>query len=207
MLLADRRWLWVLGGGWAGIQSRGTVQAVSILRRGLLDRRSVALAGGPPRAIRDALVGLGARVLELDSELEEDAARDWAAAAAPLHALLYDAGPGFAGGGSDALRESVERAWLATRAVATGALIPAGAGKVLLLAPRPSSGTFAGAACAALENLARTLSVEWARYGVTAAAIAPGAQTGEADLAELVCFLVSEAGEYFDGCRLDLAAG
>lgn len=178
-----------------------------MLRRGLLEGRAVALAGAPPPTIGGALVDLGARVLELDSELDEDAARDWAAGVAPLHALLYDAAPGFAGGGADGLRQSVERAWVATRAVATGALVPAGAGKVLLLAPRPDGGMFAAAARAALENLARTLSVEWARYGVTAAAIAPADGTREADLAELVCFLVSEAGEYFDGCLFELAAG
>ena len=83
---------------------------------------------------------------------------------------------------------------MAIRGVATGALIPAGAGKVLLIAPRPAGGSFASAARAALENLARTLSVEWARYGVTTVAIAPGARTTDEELAELVCFLVSPAG-------------
>jgi NAD(P)-dependent dehydrogenase (short-subunit alcohol dehydrogenase family) len=90
--------------------------------------------------------------------------------------------------------------------VATGTLIPGGAGKVVLIAPAPAAGSFAAAARAALENLARTLSVEWARYGVTTAAIAPGAGTTEEDLAELVCFLVSRAGEYFSGCAFELAA-
>jgi hypothetical protein len=177
---------------------------MTVLRRGLLTGRTVALAGGPPRGVVDALTGLGARVLKLDPGLGEDGARERAAGAAPLHALLYDAGSGFADGGPGPLRESIERAWVATRAVATAALIPAGAGKVLFLAPRPGSGEFAAAARAALENLARSLSVEWARYGVTAAAIAPGAGTSEEDLAELVCFLVSEAGEYFSGCLLEL---
>jgi NAD(P)-dependent dehydrogenase (short-subunit alcohol dehydrogenase family) len=93
---------------------------------------------------------------------------------------------------------------VATRGVATGALIPAGAGKVLLIGPRPDGAQFAGAARAALENLARTLSVEWARYGVTAVAIAPGARSTADDLAELVCFLVSVAGEYFSGCEFEL---
>jgi hypothetical protein len=175
---------------------------MTVLRRGLLTGRAVALAGAPPAAIGDALAALGARVLELDPSLDEQEAREWAAAAAPLHALLYDAGPGFAGGGSSSLRETIERAWVATRAVVTGALIPAGAGKVLLLAPR--SEAFAAAARAALENLARTLSVEWARYGVTAVAIAPGGATSEEALAELVSFLVSEAGEYFSGCLFEL---
>lgn len=180
---------------------------MTVLRRGLLTGRTVAFAGGPPAAIGGALTDLGARVLELDPGLDEDGAREWAATAAPLNALLYDAGPEFADGGPGALRVSTEAAWVATRAVATGALIPAGAGKVLLLAPRPGAGEFAVAARAALENLARTLSVEWARYGVTAAAIAPGERTGDHELAELVCFLVSEAGEYFSGCLFELASG
>jgi NAD(P)-dependent dehydrogenase (short-subunit alcohol dehydrogenase family) len=136
--------------------------------------------------------------------LDEDAASQWAAGAAPLHALVYDAARAFAGGGQVELRESLELAWVATRAVATGALIPAGAGKVLLIAPRPTGRPFAAAARAGLENLARTLSVEWARYGLSAVAIAPGERTREEDLAELVSFLVSPAGTYFSGCRFEL---
>ena len=59
---------------------------------------------------------------------------------------------------------------------------------------------------AGLENLARTLSVEWARYGITAVAITPGTSTTDAELAELVCFLASPAGGYFSGCRFDLGS-
>jgi NAD(P)-dependent dehydrogenase (short-subunit alcohol dehydrogenase family) len=177
---------------------------MTVLRQGLLSTRAVALAGGPPRRLSDALSAAGARLLELDATLDEDAAREWAAAATPIDALVYDAGPAFAAGGESALREASERAWVTTRAVATGALIPAGAGKVVLIAPRSDRGPFVAAARAALENVARTLSVEWARYGVTAVAIAPGAGTREEDLAELVCFLVSLAGDYFDGCLFEL---
>ena len=166
--------------------------------------RVVALAGAAPPRVRDALAGLGAELRELDTALDEDAAREWAAAAGGISAVVYDAGSPFAGGGPDALRESLERAWVATRAVATGALIPAGAGKVLLIAPRLGAGPFAAGAHAALENLARTLSIEWARYRVTAVAIAPGEETSEDELAELVCFLVSPAGEYFSGCLFEL---
>jgi NAD(P)-dependent dehydrogenase (short-subunit alcohol dehydrogenase family) len=178
---------------------------MTVLRKGLLSGRTVALAGGPAGELREALAGLGARVLDLDSALDEDGAREWAAGAAPIHAMVYDAGSAFADGGPQALREATERAWVATRAVATGALIPARAGKVLLIAPRPDAGAFAQAAGAALENLARTLSIEWARYGVTTVAIAPGVRTGASDLAELVAYLVSPAGDYFDGCLFDLA--
>jgi hypothetical protein len=44
--------------------------------------------------------------------------------------------------------------------------------------------------------------VEWARYAVTAVTIAPGERTLDDELAELVCFLVSPAGDYFSGCAL-----
>jgi NAD(P)-dependent dehydrogenase (short-subunit alcohol dehydrogenase family) len=73
-----------------------------------------------------------------------------------------------------------------------------------MIAPRPDAGAFAGAARAALENLARTLSVEWARYGITATAITPGKATTDDQIAQLVCFLVSPAGDYFSGCRFSL---
>jgi NAD(P)-dependent dehydrogenase (short-subunit alcohol dehydrogenase family) len=179
---------------------------VTVLRSGLLDGRAVALAGGVTPAVSRALTGLGASVHELDPALDEDGARHWTEGVAPLHALVFDAGPTFAGGGQAHLGTALEAAWVATRGVATGALIPAGAGKVLLVTPRPADGSFAGAARAALENLARTLSVEWARYGVTAVTIAPGARTTEDDLAELVCFLVSMAGDYFSGCAFELGS-
>jgi len=76
----------------------------------------------------------------------------------------------------------------------------------VLIAPRPDAGSFAVAVRDALENLARTLSVEWARYGVGTVAIAPGALTTDEEVAELVSFLVSPAGEYFTGCVFELDA-
>lgn len=177
---------------------------VTVLRSGLLDGRAVALAGGVTPTVSRALSALGAGVHELDPALDEDGARDWAAGLAPLDSLVFDAALTFADGGQAHLGSALEAAWVVTRGVATGALIPAGAGKVLLIAPRPAGAQFAGAARAALENLARTLSVEWARYGVTAVAIAPGPQSTDDDLAELVCFLVSIAGDYFSGCAFEL---
>ena len=179
---------------------------MTVLRPGLLDGRAIALAGGSAPAVTRSLAGLGALVHEVDLAPGEDGVKDWAAGAGPLHALVYDSGPAFADGGQARLQLALEEAWIATRGVATGALIPAGAGKVVLIAPRPGGGSFACAARAALENLARTLSVEWARYGVTTVALAPGARTSDAELAELVSFLVSPAGEYFSGCVLELGA-
>ena len=164
----------------------------------------MALAGGVAPATSRALRRLGAGVHDLDPALDEDGARDWATGIAPVHGLVFDAAPTFGDGGQTHLAAALEAAWVATRGVATGALIPAGAGKIVLIAPRPAGGSFASAGRAALENLARTLSVEWARYGVTAVAVAPGARTTDEELSELVCYLVSEAGEYFTGCLFEL---
>ena len=178
---------------------------------GLLDERRVAIAGdgGAARETRARLRSLGAEVDDLpgDALADEDAAVGWARDRVPLHALVIDAGAGFGSGGADALRATMESAWRAIRAVATGASIEAQSpGRVLLLAPRTDAGPHAAAARAALENLARTLSVEWARYSITAVALWPGRETTDAELAELACFLISPAGGYFSGCRFELGA-
>jgi NAD(P)-dependent dehydrogenase (short-subunit alcohol dehydrogenase family) len=176
---------------------------------GLLDdvRVAIAGAGGAAAQARHQLEALGAEVVQLPADVlaDEDGAAAWARDRAPLHALLYDAGQGFGAGGADALPATLEQAWRAIRAIATGALIEAGApGRLLMVAPRPDAGRHATAARAGLENLARTLSVEWARYGITAVAIWPGRHTTDAELAQLTCFLVSPAGGYFSGCRWEL---
>ena len=131
----------------------------------------------------------------------------WVAARLPLSALVFDAAGAFGSGGEAGLQTGLQHAWSAARALATGALIPGSdAGRVLFVAPRPDSGPLAAAARAALENLARTLSVEWARFTVTAVAIWPGAATTDEQLAALLGFLLSDAGAYFSGCRFELGA-
>lgn len=185
------------------------------LREDLLHGRAVVLAGDVGGAVREQLSALGARVELFGEQLagDEDAARDWIADRVPLHALVYDANVAFGDGGLAGLQAAVQFGWVATRAVATEALIapkrPARhsaeqGGKVVLLAPGPDAGPYAEAARAALENLARTLSVEWARHALTTTMIAPGPESTPEQLATLVCFLVSRAGGYLSGCRLDL---
>jgi NAD(P)-dependent dehydrogenase (short-subunit alcohol dehydrogenase family) len=184
------------------------ITVLMLLREDLLSDRVLALAGPAPDAVTKALVSLGARAEALPGGGADDAELEgWARDRAPLHGLLYDATPAFGEGGEEALRAAVDGAWAAVRAVAVGALIPAAsdvARKIVLVAPPVVAGPFARAAAAALENLARTLSVEWARYGITAVAVVPGTATTPGELAELVCFLVSPAGDYFSGCRIDL---
>ncbi|MFL5861230.1 MAG: hypothetical protein ACJ780_10675 [Solirubrobacteraceae bacterium] len=170
---------------------------------------AVAGDGEAARSARRRLEALGARVDDLDDAVlaDEAGAAEWARQRAPLHALLVDVAGSFGPGGSEGLRRALEGAWRAARAVATGALMETpDPGRLLLIAPRPDAGAHASAAGAALENLARTLSVEWARYGITAVAITPGPATTAADVAELTCFLVSRAGGYFSGCVFALGA-
>jgi citronellol/citronellal dehydrogenase len=75
----------------------------------------------------------------------------------------------------------------------------------VLLAPRPGDGTHAHAARAALENLSRTLSIEWSRYGIRTTTITPGPRTSDDEVAGIVAYLASPAGDYFSGARLDLS--
>jgi NAD(P)-dependent dehydrogenase (short-subunit alcohol dehydrogenase family) len=74
-------------------------------------------------------------------------------------------------------------------------------GLILLIAP-PPGGARREAARAGLENLARTLSIEWSRHRIRPVAILPGGAP-EAT-AELVAFLASKAGAYYSGCAFTL---
>jgi NAD(P)-dependent dehydrogenase (short-subunit alcohol dehydrogenase family) len=97
-------------------------------------------------------------------------------------------------GGSDALDE----AWDAIRAH----MLPPAEGLIVLIAPPPGD-AHTEAARAGLENLARTLSIEWARHGIRPVTILPGGGDPRAT-AELVGFLASKAGAYFAGCAFTL---
>lgn len=161
----------------------------SLLRPGALDGRAV-VAGGAYAAACEAvgatIVGAGAERVDV---------------------LVVDAGPAFGDGGPAGLRAALDGAWSEVLAVAERHWLPDGAGaggKLVLVAPRADAGEYAEAAGAALENLARTLAVEWARFGVRALAIAPGPRTTDDEPAALVAFLASAGGEYFSGCRFDL---
>jgi NAD(P)-dependent dehydrogenase (short-subunit alcohol dehydrogenase family) len=180
---------------------------MTVLRDGLLDGRAVALAGGPSADIAAALERLGARVEAVPAldGADEERVGEWARSRTPLHALIYVAGAGD-------LEDLLADVWVAVREVATGALIPGGeGGKIVLVAPTAGAGppsasetASTSAAQAGLENLARTLSVEWARFGVTVVAVAPGPHLSDGQLPQFVCYLVSVAGDYFSGTRFDL---
>ena len=157
-----------------------------MLRDGLLDGVALVLAG-------TGELGAVVAVRSVDPAGEEETFEGAA------DALVYD------GSAVPGIQAVLDGAWLTIRPVATAAMIEHGGGLIVLLAPRPGS-VEAEAARAGLENLARTLSVEWARFGVRPVAVLPGVETGAAEVAELVAFLASPAGEYYSGCAFTLGA-
>jgi citronellol/citronellal dehydrogenase len=124
--------------------------------------------------------------------------------------------------------------WLMTLAAATKAFIPQGGGKVLSVTLSPHNGmpgmVHSGAARAAVENMMRTLSVEWARFGISTCAIAAGqfdtetlrtkypkavvdnvagtvpmGRLGtEEEMAWLLAYLASPAGDFFSGAVITI---
>lgn len=122
--------------------------------------------------------------------------------------MVWDGAGAFAALGEPAsvasARAALDGAWLAARSVANAAMIPdARGGKIVLLAP-PPGGAHAEAARAGLENLARVTSIEWARFQIKIVAIHPGADTTPDEVAELVAYLASPAGDFASGCLFAL---
>ena len=168
-----------------------------ILRAGVLEGTALVIAGAGElgAAVRERAAELGAVVAERGVDPHgEEVAFEGAA-----DVLVFD-GTEIAG-----MQAVLDGAWLAVRPVATAAMIERGGGLIVLLAPRPG-GAVAEAARSGLENLARTLSVEWARFGVRPVAVLPGDATSSAEVAELVAFLASPAGAYYSGCAFTLGA-
>jgi NAD(P)-dependent dehydrogenase (short-subunit alcohol dehydrogenase family) len=131
------------------------------------------------------------------------------------------------------VRLNLEGTWLMTHAVATKAMIPGGGGKVISVTLSPHHGlpgmAHSSAARAAVENLMRVLSIEWARFNIRLTAIATGhfetdaiqkypepVRAGVArtvplqrmgqpiEQAWLVAYLASEAGDYYSGAVITL---
>ena len=190
-----------------------------MLRPGLLAGASMLVVAASAHA-EDGHAGEtdGAAVMRTCGELGADARMRWLsdgdaaardAAAADdtgLDVLVVDGHSIFMACGLDGC---LARAWQATQTVVNRAFLerigdgPRG-GRIVYLAPRPGAGAEADAARAGLENLARTLSVEWARHGITTVAVALGDATTPGEAATLATYLASPAGAYFSGCQMDL---
>jgi NAD(P)-dependent dehydrogenase (short-subunit alcohol dehydrogenase family) len=209
----------------------GLLEGVSVFLVGAAPERAQPGAAGEEvaAAVESACVELGARVWRWRAVVEapdaepssgelaaDEAVAAALAAAGSIEVAVVDAASLFAracggeardrgGGARAALMVSLEASWNITRALVNVALLPGRAGgRIVYLAPARASHEHADAARAGLENLARTLSIEWARHGITAVSIMPGSTTAAGEAASLVAYLASPAGAYLSGCRLDL---
>ena len=76
------------------------------------------------------------------------------------------------------LRNNLSGTWYMTQAAATRAMIPARHGRIINVIANIARGfpgmIHTGAARAGVENMTRTLAVEWAQFGIRTVAIAPG---------------------------------
>ncbi len=132
---------------------------------------------------------------------------------------------------------NVTGTWLMSHAAATKAFMPAGGGKILSVTLSPHNGmpgmVHSGAARAAVENMMRTLAIEWSRFGITTCSIAAGqfatetlltkypkelveniantiplGRTGRPEeIAWLLTYLASPAGDYYSGTTITLDGG
>ena len=129
---------------------------------------------------------------------------------------------------------NVQGTWNMTHAAATKAFIPQKGGKVISVTLSPHNGmpgmAHSGAARAAVENMMRTLSVEWSRHGIRCVAVAPGQIGTETfmtkypremvetvastiplgrlgrpeEVAWLIAYLASPAGDFLSGTTLTI---
>jgi citronellol/citronellal dehydrogenase len=129
---------------------------------------------------------------------------------------------------------NVQGTWQMTHTAATKAFIPQRSGKVVSVTLSPHNGmpgmVHSGAARAAVENMMRTLSIEWARFNIKLCAVAAGQFDTEVvrtkypkevadnvvrtvplqrlgapeEMAWLIAYLASPAGDFLSGCVVTL---
>ena len=129
---------------------------------------------------------------------------------------------------------NVQGTWQMTHAAATRAFIPQRSGKVVSVTLSPHHGmpgmVHSGAARAAVENMMRTLAIEWSRFNVKLVAVAPGQFDTETlrtkypkavvenvhrtvplgrlgtedEMAWLIAYLASPAGDFYSGCVITI---
>ncbi|EHN10061.1 short-chain dehydrogenase/reductase SDR [Patulibacter medicamentivorans] len=243
--LLDGQVVLVSGGG-SGLGRAAVLELVALGAR-------VAICGRRADALEDTAASAGAacstHVCDIRDEDQVDRlVDDVLARHGRIDTLVNNAGGQFLApaetispkGFRTVTRLNLDGTWLMTHAVATKAMIPAGpdgrpaGGKVVSVTLSPHHGlpgmVHSSAARAAVENMMRELSIEWARFGIRLNAIAAGqfatdifmtkyprpmvdAAAGLVPLgrlgtpeefAWLVAYLASPAGDFFSGSVLTL---
>jgi citronellol/citronellal dehydrogenase len=177
----------LITGGGTGI---GRATALEFVRTGA----RVAICGRRAERldlVRDEIEAVGGECLALTADVREPSEVEALVEAVidrfgRIDVLVNNAGGQFvapaeevsAKGWRAVHRLAVDAAWELTRLVATRSMIANGRGLVVFIGFSPRRGipgmTHASAARAAVENMAASLSNEWARYGIRAVCVAPG---------------------------------
>jgi citronellol/citronellal dehydrogenase len=228
----------VVSGGGTGL---GRASAVELARLGA----TVAICGRRPEPLDQAVeeieaAGGRAEAVPMDIR-EEDAVEQLFEGLLARHGqvdvLVNNAGGQFLSpaeaispkGFRTVVELNVTGTWLMTHAAATRAFIPQRAGKVISVTLSPHNGmpgmVHSGAARAAVENMMRTLAVEWSRFNIRLCAVAAGqfdtetlrtkypreivenvsrtvplGRLGtESEMAWLIAYLASPGGDFFSG--------
>ncbi|HEX2070933.1 MAG TPA: SDR family oxidoreductase [Thermoleophilaceae bacterium] len=231
----------LLSGGGSGL---GRAAAIELTRLGA----HVVICGRREEPLEETVAmcadgRCAARVCDIREEDQVDALVDWVLERhGKVDVLVNNAGGQYLTPAEDitpkgfrtVMRLNVEGTWLMTHAVATKAMIPAGGGKVLSVTLSPHHGlpgmAHSSAARAAVENLTRVLSIEWARFNIRLTALAaghfatetlrtkypqavvdniaysvPAGRLGsEEEFAWQVAYLASPAGDYYSGAILTM---
>jgi citronellol/citronellal dehydrogenase len=234
-LLAGKRAI-VTGGG-TGIGKATALELASIgADVAVLGRRSE-----PLDATRAEIAAMGRRALAIPTDIRQldvvNAALDRITAEwGGVDALVNNAGGQFVQPATDVkpkgfaaiMTANLEATFFVTQAVATRAMIPQKRGAIVNVVIDMFNGVpgaaHAGAARAGVENLTKSLSMEWAEHGVRVNAIAPGTidtgglanypqivkdslleaiplgRYGRAEeIAWMIAYLVSDAGAFVTG--------
>jgi len=234
----------VTGGG-TGI---GRATALEFARTGA----RVVVAGRRPEPLEEtrALVErLGGECVAVPTDVREPEQSDALVEAAlerfgPIDVLVNNAGGQFIApaeeispnGWRAVHRLNVDAVWYLTRLVATRSMIPGGGGLVVFVGLSPRRAlpgmAHASAARAAVENLGRTLAIEWGRHGIRTATVTPGVIRTEGldgygaeaiaqwerevplgrlgapeEVAAVIAFLASPGGAYVSGATIVVDGG
>jgi citronellol/citronellal dehydrogenase len=195
--------------------------------------RAIREAGGTAEAVamdirdEDAVEALFEGVLERHSRLDVLVNNAGGQFLSPAEAITPK-------GFRTVIELNVQGTWQMTHAAVAKAFIPQRSGKVISITLSPHHGmpgmAHSGAARAAVENMMRTLSIEWARFNVKLCAVAAGQFDTEVlrtkypkevaenvvrtvplqrlgaaeEMAWLIAYLASPAGDFVSGCVLTI---
>jgi len=139
-------------------------------------------------------------------------------------------------GWSAVIRNNLNGTFFMTREIGTRFLIPQKSGRIVNVIACVERGfpgmIHTGAARAGVENMTRTLAVEWAQYGITAVALAPGLVlssgtkqyprellemqrlatpakrwSSEQEMASIVLFMACRVADFINGCTVKADGG